>query len=302
MNSLPITVIIPTYNREQKVLNAIESVLKQTQLPAEILIVDDGSMDETVANIRERFSNSIQRIQILSKEHKGVSSARNLGVEKARSNWIAFLDSDDEWLPLKLERQWKYLQEHPEIRILQSLEVWIRNGKRVNPPIYLQKKGGSIFSESLEFCAITPSSVILEKELYVLSGGMDEDLPACEDYDLWLRISSQNEVALLSEELLIRYGGHEDQLSFQFPVMDRFRIYSILKLLNTQRLTDAQKEQAKAILFIKWNVLKQGRLKRNTWNETLDLLWNETIRDGFLSPSGESLRKFLLASENWTRA
>ncbi|MBM9501340.1 glycosyltransferase family 2 protein [Leptospira sp. 201903071] len=301
MNSLPVSVIIPTFNREQKILTAIESVLKQTRLPEEILVVDDGSTDGTVSNIRGRFSNFLERIRILTLEHHGVSYARNRGVELASCDWIAFLDSDDEWLPEKLERQWEFLQKNPNVRILQSSEVWIRNGKRVNPPIYLQKKDGQIFGESLEFCAVTPSSVILQKGLFLETGGMDENLPACEDYDLWLRITSQNPVVLLSEELLIRYGGHEDQLSFQYPVMDRFRIYSILKLLNTHILTAAQEEQAEAILFIKWNVLKQGRIKRNLWNPGLDLLWEETIRNGFSSPSGKSFQTFLLSNENWTR-
>ncbi|PJZ54644.1 glycosyltransferase family 2 protein [Leptospira adleri] len=301
MSFLPITVVIPTYNREKKILNSIESVLRQTKVPQEILIVDDGSTDATVFSIKERFSNFLERIRILSLEHRGVSFARNRGVEAASTDWIAFLDSDDEWLPNKLERQWDVLKKHPSIRILQSLEIWIRNGKRVNPPVYLQKKDGSIFAESLEFCAVTPSSVILRKDLFWENGGMDENLPACEDYDLWLRVSAFNPVALLSEELLIRYGGHEDQLSFRYPVMDRFRIYSILKLLNTHPLTRKQKEQAKAILFIKWNVLKQGRIKRNVWNETLDLLWERTLEEGLSSESGKSLQKFLLTNENWTR-
>ncbi|RHX84616.1 glycosyltransferase family 2 protein [Leptospira stimsonii] len=301
MNSLPITVVIPTYNREEKVLKAIKSVLRQTGLPQEILIVDDGSTDATVSNIRERFSNSLERIRILSLEHRGVSFARNRGVEEARNDWIAFLDSDDEWLPEKLKRQWETLQGLPQIRILQSLEIWIRNGKRVNPPDYLQKKDGWIFDKSLEFCAVTPSSVLLRKDLYLENGGMDEDLPACEDYDLWLRISSQNPIALLSEELLIRYGGHEDQLSFRYPVMDRFRIYSILKLLNTQLLTEKQREQAKAILFIKWNVLRQGRIKRNVWNSELDLLWERTVKEGLDSESGKKIQSFFLTNENWTK-
>ncbi|MBM9578856.1 glycosyltransferase family 2 protein [Leptospira sp. 201903070] len=301
MIHLPISVVIPTYNREQKILTAIESVLKQTRLPEEILVVDDGSTDGTISNIQERFSDFLETIRILTLQHRGVSYARNRGVEIAKTDWVAFLDSDDEWFPKKLERQWEFLQKNADVRILQSLEVWIRNGKRVNPPAHLQKKGGWIFEESLEFCAVTPSSVILQKKLFLESGGMDEALPACEDYDLWLRISSQNPVFLLNEELLIRYGGHEDQLSFQYPVMDRFRIYSILKLLSTHRLTLKQEEQAKAILFIKWNLLKQGRIKRNLWISELDSLWEETIRSGLSSRSGISIQKFLLTNENWTR-
>ncbi|EMJ94531.1 glycosyltransferase family 2 protein [Leptospira alstonii] len=293
MNSAPISVIIPTFNRENKVVKAISSVLRQTLPPQEIIVVDDGSTDFTVSKIRETFSE----IRILSLEHKGVSHARNRGVERAVGDWIAFLDSDDEWLPEKLERQWKYCEKHPETEILQSQEIWIRNGKRVNPPVHLAKKNGWIFEQSLEFCSVTPSSVLLKKELYKSQGGMDEELPACEDYDLWLRITSQTPVALLDELLLVRYGGHEDQLSFRYPAMDRFRIYSILKLLTSNLLNEAQRRLAERNLFIKWRVLRQGRVKRNSWNEELDLLLDGVMKEGL--NSSLRMKEFLLGNQSW---
>ncbi|TGM00595.1 glycosyltransferase family 2 protein [Leptospira barantonii] len=303
MNTVSISAIIPTFNREVKVLRAIRTVLAQTLSPLEIIVVDDGSTDDTISKIKEEFPDAIAGglISILPLEHKGVSHARNRGVEQARGEWIAFLDSDDEWLPEKLERQWDFICKNSNVKILQSQEVWIRNGKRVNPPSYLAKKNGEIFEQSLEFCSVTPSSVVLKKELYQETGGMDEELPACEDYDLWLRITSRVPVSLLEERLLIRYGGHEDQLSFQHPVMDRFRIYSILKLLNSHLPNETQRSLSQKILFIKWNVLRQGKVKRHSWNEELDSLFNATLREGLHSSFGMRIKEFLLNPEGWTK-
>ncbi|MDI7218621.1 glycosyltransferase [Leptospira santarosai] len=297
MNS--ISVVIPTFNREDKIIKAISSVLAQTLRPKEIIVADDGSTDSTVSKIQETFSNSYDGIRILFLEHKGVSHARNRGVENATGDWIAFLDSDDEWLPEKLERQWKYCEKHPETEILQSQEIWIRNGKRVNPPVYLSKKDGWIFEQSLEFCSVTPSSVLLKKDLYENRGGMDERLPACEDYDLWLRITPKTPVALLNEFLLVRYGGHGDQLSARYPAMDRFRIYSIIKLLNSNLLDEKQRDCAEKILSAKWEILRQGRIKRNSWSEELDFLLEEVLRDGLHSKSGNRLKEFLLKNLEW---
>ncbi|EMO91593.1 glycosyltransferase family 2 protein [Leptospira noguchii] len=296
MNNVPISVVIPTYNRENKILNSISSVLKQTLPPKEIIVVDDGSTDTTVSKIQETFSD---KVQILLLEHKGVSHARNRGVENATGDWIAFLDSDDEWLSEKLEKQWKHIEEHPETEILQSQEIWIRNGRKVNPPTRLSKKDGDIFEQSLEFCSVTPSSVLLKKELYQNQGGMDEKLLACEDYDLWLRITSQTTVVLLDEFLLVRYGGHKDQLSFQYPAMDRFRIYSILKLLSSHLLNQTQRRLAEQNLFIKWEVLRQGRIKRNNWKEELDLILDSVLKEGFDSYFGIQMQEFLLENQNW---
>ncbi|EMM73913.1 glycosyltransferase [Leptospira weilii] len=299
MNTVPISVVIPTFNREDKIIKAISSVLTQTFRPKEIIIVDDGSTDSTIFKIGETFPNSFGGIRILSLEHKGVSHARNRGVEKASGDWIAFLDSDDEWLPEKLERQWKYCEKHPETKILQSQEIWIRNGRRVNPPVHLSKKNGWIFEQSLEFCSVTPSSVLLKKDLYEKQGGMDERLPACEDYDLWLRITSKTPVALLNEFLLVRYGGHKDQLSVRYPAMDRFRIYSIIKLLNSNLLNEEQQNRAEKVLSIKWEILRQGRIKRNSWSEDLDFLLYSVMKDGLASSSGIRIQQFLLESRNW---
>ena len=140
-----ISVIIPTYNRHALLERAVLSVLKQTRPADEIIIIDDGSTDGTAELIPKKFPQILYSWQ----ENKGVSTARNAGIESASSEWIAFLDSDDTWLRRKLEYQQKSLIENPEFLICHTNEIWIRHGKRVNPLKKHQKSGGYIFEKCL---------------------------------------------------------------------------------------------------------------------------------------------------------
>jgi glycosyltransferase involved in cell wall biosynthesis len=191
-----------------------------------------------------------------------VSKARNFGVEHSRGGWLAFLDSDDEWLPEKLERQWAALQQQPEYRLCHTEEIWIRNGKRVNPMNKHAKYGGHIFDYCLPLCAMSPSSVLIRRDLLEQTGGFDEQLPACEDYDLWLRICAKNPVLFIDQPLLKKYGGHPDQLSKKHWGMDRFRVYALEKILHSGTLDDQQRAAATATLLEKCEILANGASKR----------------------------------------
>lgn len=254
-----VSVIIPVFNRKNYLTRAVESVLQQTSTDLECIVVDDGSDDgsDQLPCLRD------ERVRVIRLgERCGVSRARNEGVKISRSPWIAFLDSDDEWLPGKLKKQLQWQAAHPGIRILQSRELWIRNGVRVNPPAYCEKKSGNLFPESLERCMITPSSVLMEKALFTALGGFNESLPACEDYDLWLRITARHEVGLVDEHLLRRFGGHDDQLSgTTVPALDRFRVRSLLGLLYGE-LTDSQRQLVVTQLVKKTTILANGYRKR----------------------------------------
>lgn len=222
-----VSVVIPTWNRREPVLRALDSVVAQTRAPAEIVVVDDGSTDGTTEAISDRFPHVLCRRQ----ERRGVSAARNHGIAVASGDWIALLDSDDEWLPVKLERQVEALAAAPGHRICHSDEIWIRRGRRVNPRLRHAKSGGRIFRRCLPLCVISPSSVLLERSLVLELGGFDESLPACEDYDLWLRICAREAVLFVDEPLVIKHGGHDDQLSRTVPALDRYRIQALEKLL-----------------------------------------------------------------------
>jgi glycosyltransferase involved in cell wall biosynthesis len=253
-----VSVIIPTYNRIHTLGRALDSVFSQSRLPDEICVVDDGSTDGTAAWIKQRFP----AVTTLAQENRGVSSARNRGVEATSGRWIAFLDSDDEWLPDKLEKQLQALRDNPQYQLVHTEEIWIRNGVRVNQMDKHRKQGGEIFEKCLPMCAISPSSVLLDRELLLAAGGFDEDLPACEDYDLWLKICSRNPVLYLEQALIKKYGGHEDQLSRKHWGMDRFRVQALINILQSGLLSVGHYQAAQAMLVEKSNILKTGAEKR----------------------------------------
>ncbi|MES9888132.1 MAG: glycosyltransferase family A protein, partial [Candidatus Sedimenticola sp. 6PFRAG1] len=224
---MQISVVIPTHNRATVLERALASVLTQTHPAMEVIVVDDGSEDRT----RELLAQKFPSVRYLHQPNQGVSSARNLGIANARGDWIAFLDSDDEWLPGKLQAQKELLSNHPDIRICHTEEIWIRDGKRVNQMKKHTKQGGVIFRHCLPLCVISPSSVMIHRDVFEQVGVFDESLPACEDYDLWLRICARYPVAFIEQPQINKYGGHDDQLSRRHWGMDRFRLQALEKII-----------------------------------------------------------------------
>lgn len=258
-----VSVIIPTFNRSVWVTEAVASVLAQTFRDFELLVVDDGSTDGTLDALAPFF----KQIKVLRRpERRGVSAARNLGITAARGEWLAFLDSDDLWLPDKLARQVAFAKAHPGLLICQTAEIWLRNGKRVNPPATHRKVGGDIFLPSLERCLVSPSAVMLHRRLLDEVGTFDEALPAAEDYDLWLRIAWRHPVGLVPEPLVIKRGGHADQLSRQWG-LDRWRIQALLKLMQEHDLPPACRRAAAETLARKCTIYAQGCAKRGKVEE-----------------------------------
>lgn len=253
-----VSVVIPTHDRASLVERAVDSVLSQTVPAHEIIVVDDGSNDGTGERLRERFPEVVVETQ----PNRGVSAARNRGVAKASGEWIALLDSDDEWLPTKLERQLAALAQAPEHRVVHCDEIWIRRGRRVNPRHKHRKTGGWIFAQCLPLCVISPSAVLLEADLLRAVGGFDETLPACEDYDLWLRLCAQEPVLFVNEPLVVKHGGHEDQLSRRVWGLDRFRIAALDKARHDPALSPAQLNAVRAELRRKLEIFIRGAAKR----------------------------------------
>lgn len=268
-----IDVIIPTYNRRHTLGRAIDSVLIQSLKPAEIIIVDDGSTDGT----QELISINYPDITYIKSENKGVSAARNLGIKHGQSDWLAFLDSDDEWLPNKLEKQSAAISNQKEYKVVHCDEIWFRNGSRVNSKIKHQKYGGSIFEKCLPLCVVSPSAVIIHRVLFRELGLFDENLPACEDYDLWLRICAIYPVLYVEAPLLIKYGGHEDQLSRKHWGMDRFRVEALRKILRSGILNESQELAATETLIQKCNILIGGAKKRG--NQELMLVCRSLVEE-----------------------
>tara|TARA_Y100000389_G_C17428066_1_gene500816 strand:+ start:672 stop:1499 length:828 start_codon:yes stop_codon:yes gene_type:complete len=260
---LNVSVVIPCFNRIKTLSRSIDSVVNQTYKPSEIIIIDDGSTDGT----RDFIIKSYPNIKYFFQPKKGVSSARNKGIRESSSDWVAFLDSDDEWLPQKLEKQINQLGKHSEIFISHTNEIWIRNGVRVNQMKKHQKYGGYIFDKCLDICRISPSSVLIHKKVLKDVGVFDETLQVCEDYDLWLRITSKYSVLFEKELLIIKYGGHKDQLSKVKEGIEQFRIQSLEKILALNHLTEDQFIMTKNMLIRKLSIYSKGLEKRNKFDE-----------------------------------
>lgn len=255
-NTPLVSVIIPTYNRAWTLKKAIDSVLAQDYKEFELIVVDDGSTDNTLTLLKS-YAGALKLIQ---QPHSGVSAARNKGIAVASGTLIAFLDSDDYWYPKKLSTQVEFFKTHPDALICQTEEVWIRGGKRVNPKDKHKKPSGMIFTPSLELCLISPSAVMMRKGLIAKVDGFDESLPACEDYDLWLRITCRYPVHLIDKPLIIKTGGHEDQLSRAIG-LDKYRIYALKKILQSDFLTPQQIQDTEAMLKKKCRIYADGCTK-----------------------------------------
>ena len=284
---VPVSVVITTFNRAQLVEEAIRSVLSQRRVaPLEIIVVDDGSTDNT-PRIAETFKGSVKYV---FQDHRGVSSARNRGIKLSSGEWIAFLDSDDLWLPDKLFRHWQFCIENPDILVSQTDEIWFRQGVRLNPRKYHEKPDGYCFDRLLERCLVSPSAVMINRSVFSMVGVFDERLPACEDYDLWLRIGYRFPIGLVREKLVIKRGGHKDQLSSSVKALDRFRIFAMVKLLLREPLSAKQrqtviKELSKKCKIYAIGANKRGKVSQHEFFMTLP----ELVREGHLKDETDLL-------------
>lgn len=260
---MEITAIIPTYKRPQQSLRALESVLCQTYPCKEVLFIDDASGDETVSTLTHYINkNNLDHVKIIEHSaNSGVSAARNTGIRNANCNWLAFLDSDDEWLPEKLNMQKKSL-EQSGLLFSHTDEFWKRNNKEVKKKSKHKKHGGFVFADCIKMCFIGPSTSLMHKILFNKIGLFDENMRLCEDYDLWLRLSSQFEIGYVDQKLIIKHGGHADQLSLS-KSLDFYRLYALSKHFKSSILTKGQQDLVNKAFFDKAKIFKAGCIKHN---------------------------------------
>ena len=233
------------------------------------MIVDDGSTDQT-KSLLESYKDHPQ-IKILNQENRGVSAARNFGVRNSNSEWIAFLDSDDEWLSHKLETQVEFFHSNPTYNFIHSEEIWFRNQVRVNPKNKHSKNSTDLFKRSLEFCLISPSTVLMKRDLFNQFGPFNEDFVVCEDYDLWNKILARHEVGFIEDPLINKYGGHADQLSTKYKAMDTYRIKSLITLFHCSDITNIKKELIRSEIIKKAKFLLPGYLKHQNMKDYVEV-------------------------------
>ena len=256
--------MIPVYNRSGGMLEkAIQSVLGQSYRDFRLVVVDDGSSDDLSAE-KESVEEAGHR-WICSRKNRGVAAARNLGAGAANSDWISFLDSDDIWRPEKLERQVEWHRRHPDVRISQVKEKWVRNGSEVRRPKHWLQREGDLFFNSILRCSIGPSCVMMRRDLWTETKGFDETFRVCEDYELWLRICRVEQVGLVpGKALTMKTAGHGDQLSVTVPALDRYRVFALLKMMRDNGLSAVHKEWVAEGIQRKSAVLTKGARKRGS--------------------------------------
>lgn len=206
-----ISVVIPTYNRGSFVEHAVDSVLAQTYKDYEIIVVDDGSTDDT----REKIQSYGDRVRYLYQENRGPSAARNRGIMSASGKYIAFCDSDDRFLPKKLEQQVNFINRHPKCRFLYS---WYYNVNKQGVVTKLRKPKACHSQEELQYFlynrkfTIRTSTVVVVRKAFKKVGMFNENYDYSQDWDMWLRLASEYRGYCI-EKPLAEYWLHDDNRS-----------------------------------------------------------------------------------------
>lgn len=253
-----VSVVIPVYNRIDSLKSAIESVFCQTRPADEIIVVDDGSdMD-----IQSAIAAYLGRVKLVCHDQNlGVSAARNTGVLAATGELIAFLDSDDVWMPFKLKLQSEFMIEQ-QVLVSHTDEFWWKNGTFVNQGKNHTKYGGDIFCDILDICRLSPSSAMIHRSVFDTVGGFNPHLKACEDYDLWIRLALQYDVGYLDVPSIVKRAFLDDHLSANISHLESLRLMALGQLLtHKNRFTYQQLKCAYIELDRKFNIVINGLKK-----------------------------------------
>ena len=268
-----VSVVIPVYNRAALLREAVASVLAQSYAALELIVVDDGSTDATAACLRPLFDvrevRGRRKVRLVRQDHTGMpGQARNAGAGVARGEYLAFLDSDDLWLPHKLALQVAAATAAGDA-VNHTRERWLRSGRIVSQRGQRHRRSGDLFADSLRKCIIGPSTVLLRREVFERAGGFRTDLEIAEDYELWLRITARHAVGYVEQESVIKRAGHGDQLSERYGHIELFRLRALRDLLEDRRqhFTPPQRAAAAAELARKARIYAAGCRKRGRTDE-----------------------------------
>lgn len=289
--SLPTTVsvIIPTYNRASSLAHAIRSALRQSLSPLEIIVVDDGSTDDTRQCV-ERFANG--NVRYIYQENSGVAAARNRGVQCAQGNVIAFLDSDDRWHPAKLEKQTSYMARHPDIGMVLTDVLVVDEEDRVVTSLQRRQvlpRDGHILEHVLLHPSLFPSTVAVYKDLFVKVGGFDESLPTAEDLDFHMRFARNYKIGLV-ESPLTTYLKGESGLSNMSRTYDD-HVFVVERFLSHN---EVDKKLASAVLFRTYIKAASGKCWNHEVLQAISYLRKATVH-------GHSFQDLIILLKSWLK-
>lgn len=262
-----VTSIVTTYNRPEDTAVAIQSALDQSHNDHDVVVVDDGSKDHTREFLSERFG---QRISYHYKENGGVSSARNFGVSKAQGPFIAFLDSDDRWVPAKLEQQIERFRRRPELamvlsgyhRVDRESAILRSSDRREHFP-----REGAIFDQVVKHPYLVPSTVMMRQEAFEAVGQFDEGLRTAEDIDLFMRVALDHQIGFCYEPLTFCLEHEDEGLSILVQTYyDHVRATEDFVRRNSARFSEASKNAA---LFHAYSVCALGLLWKRDYKGAL---------------------------------
>ena len=275
-----VSVIIPTFNRYGMLIDAISSVSHQTFRNFELIVVDDGSDDKTrnlpTVDVEAAYPESgtpappheppdggFRYVRI---EHTGMPGAvRNAGAKVARGQYIAFLDSDDVWLPEKLSLQIAQMQKGGALS--HTRELWLRDGRTISQSSQRHKRRGKLLEDSLKKCVIGPSTVMIDRDFYMQSGGFREDIEIAEDYEFWLRLVPYCTVEYIDTALTVKRAGHGDQLTEKYGHIEIFRIHALKKLVDDMYFVGEDQKTARKELSRKCAIYANGARRRGRLEE-----------------------------------
>lgn len=229
-----VSVVIPTYNSARYLAEAIDSVLAQSFKDFEVIVIDDGSMDETEELMR-RYGAQARYIR---QQNSGVAIARNRGIEQSRGRYVSFLDADDTWVSAKLERQLAALGQNRRYRICYSAFTVVGSDLTPLGVVRSRRQAGALEDLLLRGNVVaTPSTVMGERSLFVETGGFDPALSQCADWDMWVRLAALSDF-LYVDEPLVNYRQHDGNMSRNAPLLERDSIRVLEKGFAMSALTD----------------------------------------------------------------
>ncbi|HKQ50073.1 MAG TPA: glycosyltransferase [Phycisphaerae bacterium] len=277
-----VSIIIPTYNRPELLREALDSVAAQTFRDYEVIVVDDGSTPP----IADAVEDHPVRPKIIRQNRQGPGAARNRGIAEAKAEIVAFLDSDDLWMPTKLERFVGALRDNPAVSIFYGPMTPIDASRQEVSGRTKPRHSGRITEALFNSCFVDVPTVVCRKNVLKRAGGFDATLPVCEDYDLWLRVSLTEPFGLI-EEPLAKRRLHDDRLSKS--TMGRnfaIRAQTLLRFYENNKRSGALSEgTAHPRLARAFFVAGRAALREGDYSQAIDMFrTSRSFRRGALRP------------------